>query len=34
MWKINFKEEMDHVHATVRIEVARSHVTKYMNNGI
>jgi hypothetical protein len=32
--KTNFKEEMDHVQATVRIEVARSQATKYMNNGI
>ncbi len=33
-WKTNFKEEMDHVQATVRIEVARSHATRYMNHGI
>jgi hypothetical protein len=34
MWKTNFKEEMDHVQATVRIEVARSHATRYMNHTI
>jgi hypothetical protein len=32
--KTNFKKEMDNVQATVRIEVARNHATKYMNNGI
>jgi hypothetical protein len=32
--KTKFKVEMDHVQATVRIEDARSHATKYMNNGI
>jgi hypothetical protein len=30
----SFKEEIDHVQATVRIEVVRSHATRYMNHGI
>jgi hypothetical protein len=33
MWETNFKEEMDHVQATVRIEVTRS-ATRYMKHGI
>jgi hypothetical protein len=34
MRKTNFKEEMDHVQATVRIEVVRNPTTQYVNNGI
>jgi hypothetical protein len=34
MRKTNLKEEIDHVLATVRIEVTRSHATRYMNHRI
>ena len=32
--KTNFKKGLDHVKASVRIEVVRGHATRYMNHGI
>ncbi len=34
LWKTNFKDNIDNIQASFRIEVARSHASRYMHNRI